>query len=181
MTSDLNSNGVGQHLAKWRLWHMCARSPHVDCFILSTGVADMEASPLKDVARAVGHVKSTRARVHLLKDLSDNRAIRIVRDLKLHVLLDLNGYTEGERPALVNNNGGLAPLQMQFYGYEGSYGNAHAFGYILTDWGSASVDYTGPLPVANGGGRERGGEGMFAEKLLLLPPSKFPSGVSFVH
>lgn len=32
------------------------------------------------------------------------------------------GYTQGELPALINVNGRLAPLQMLFYGYEGSYG-----------------------------------------------------------
>ena len=127
--------------------------------------------------------------VVVLRSLSDSRAIQAVRDLKLHVLLDLNGYTRGERPALVNAAGGLAPIQAQFFGYEGTYGSRHAFAYILTDSAAASADYAGPLPPAksrrdsargsggegagDGGG---GGGGLYAEKLLLMPPSKFPSG-----
>jgi hypothetical protein len=122
--------------------------------------------------------------VVVLRSLSDSRATQAVRDLKLNVLLDLNGYTRGERPALVNAAGGLAPIQAQFFGYEGTYGSRHAFAYILTDSAAASADYAGPLPPAksrdlargegaDGGG---GGGGLYAEKLLLMPPSKFPSG-----
>ena len=127
-------------------------------------------------------------KVVVLSPLSDSRAIQAVRDLKLNVLLDLNGYTTGERPALVNAPGGLAPIQAQFFGYEGTYGSRHAFAYILTDSAAASADYAGPLPpatsrdLAHGSGGEGagdgggGGGGLYAEKLLLMPPSKFPSG-----
>ncbi len=168
MTSDLNNNGVGAHLQKWQLWSLCSSSPSVECFVLTTGVSNLEASPLRDVAQAVG-----RDKVVVLHQTSDKRAVRTIRALKLHIVLDLNGYTEGERPALVNVNGRLAPLQMQFYGYEGTYGSGEAFSHILTDWGSACAEYSGRLP---GVGKEAGGQGMFAEKLLLLPPAKFPNG-----
>jgi protein O-GlcNAc transferase len=170
MTSDLNNNGVGAHLQKWQLWSLCSSSPSVECFVLTTGVSNLEASPLRDVVQAVG-----RDKVVVLHQLSDKRAVRTIRALKLNIVLDLNGYTEGERPALVNVNGRLAPLQMQFYGYEGTYGSSEAFSHILTDWGSACAEYSGQLPGV-GVGKEAGGQGMFAEKLLLLPPAKFPNG-----
>jgi protein O-GlcNAc transferase len=171
LSADLNSNGVGRHLEKWRLWTLCNKSPQLVCYIIASGETDdIEVAPLKQVALAAGHNKVVR-----VGKLSDARAVRVIRNLKLQLLLDLNGYTMGERPALVNAAGGLAPLQAQFYGYEGSYGSA-AFSHILTDWGSASVDFAGAVPGAGDGDAGKVQEGMFAEKLLLLPPSKFPNG-----
>jgi len=167
MTSDLNHNGVGGHLQTWQLWSLCSTSASVQCLVLSTGASNLETSPLRDVAQAVG-----RDNVVVLNQVSDKRAVRTIRALKLNIVLDLNGYTEGERPGLVNVNGRLAPLQMQFYGYEGTYGSGEAFSHILTDWGSACAEYSGHLP----GSGKAGGQGMFAEKLLLLPPAKFPNG-----
>ena len=70
--------------------------------------------------------------------------------------------------------------------YEGSYGSPEALGFVLTDWVCAPPELAGPVPALDGnrvpsrdgGGVGAGlqGEGMFAEKLLIVPPSKFPSG-----
>lgn len=85
-----------------------------------------------------------------------------------------------------------------FYGYEGTYGDAIAFDYLLTDTTTGVPELTGTLPrlvpETAEGGSEKGeigsgrsdkgavetrggaGSGMYSEKLLLLPRCKFPSG-----
>jgi len=103
---------------------------------------------------------------------NDKKDLAAIRDASLHVILDMNGYTDGERPVLINSFERPAPVSMGFYGYEGTYGNTHALGYILTDYGTAVPEFAGRVPTPE----NLENDGMYSEKLFLMPPCKFPNG-----
>lgn len=99
-------------------------------------------------------------------------------------MLDLNGFSNGERPDLVARPSShrIAPVSASFYGYEGSYGGEPPlFDHIITDVANAPPEYASPPPPegvwsSRERSKEGSGGGMLAEALLLLPGCKFPGG-----
>ncbi|EKX55141.1 hypothetical protein GUITHDRAFT_131413 [Guillardia theta CCMP2712] len=150
-------NGVGSHLASWSFWQHCKQSSRISCVLFSDKDEGEEGG-----RREVEHVQLTG---ELRRDASS------LISKRFHVLLDIFGHTEGSRPELLLSSSSLPPVRMQFYGYEGSYGDRDLFPFHLSDWATAAVDAAAPPadPTA-------ATPGMFVEKLVLLPPSKFPSG-----
>jgi hypothetical protein len=99
-------------------------------------------------------------------------------------MLDLNGFSNGERPDLVARPSShrIAPVTASFYGYEGSYGGEPPlFDHIITDISNAPPEYASTPPPegvwsSRARSEEGSGGGMLAEALLLLPGCKFPGG-----
>lgn len=108
-----------------------------------------------------------------------------VTEAGLHMILDMNGYAEGERPDLVARppSRRLAPVTAIFHGYEGTYGGGPSlFDHIISDPVIAPPENAAPPPPThvwasrNASMASPGGGGMFSETLLLLPVCKFPGG-----
>jgi predicted O-linked N-acetylglucosamine transferase (SPINDLY family) len=86
----------------------------------------------------------------------DIRIARQISDLAIDIAIDLDGYTEGGRPAILAHR--PAPLQMNFLGYPGTMGASH-IDYII---GDATV--TPPEHEAH-----------FSEKIIRLPHAYQPN------
>src|SRR5262249_16285476 len=63
-------------------------------------------------------------------DLSDEEIARLVRDLEVDIAVDLNGMTDGARPAVFARR--PAPVQVNYLGYAGTIGKPH-WDYVLAD------------------------------------------------
>lgn len=90
-------------------------------------------------------------------DLSDEEVAAQVRRDGIHVLVDLKGYTGGSRIGLLRHR--LAPIQVAWLGYPGTYG-------------MAEVDYV----IADGFTIPSGAEAGFTEKVVRLPDCYQPNG-----
>jgi predicted O-linked N-acetylglucosamine transferase (SPINDLY family) len=87
--------------------------------------------------------------------LSDGGAAQLIADSAVDIVIDLKGWTTGERAGVLAPR--PAPLQMQWLGYPGTMGAAW-IDYIIAD----------PVLVPNGSERH------FTEKVLRLPVSAMP-------
>jgi len=118
---------------------------------LSYGVDDRSAMRAR-VAASVEHFVD-------LAGLSGREAAKRVADLQLDVLIDLKGYTEGNRSEWLQYR--LAPVQINWLGYPGTLG-APWVDYLIAD---AVV-----APMEN--------QWMFSERLLHLPGCYQPNSRS---
>jgi predicted O-linked N-acetylglucosamine transferase (SPINDLY family) len=91
-----------------------------------------------------------------LSDKSDADAAAMVRQLKVHVLVDLNCQTEGWRPGICMRR--AAPVQISFLGYAGTTG-ADFVDYVIAD------ERTVPVVA----------EPFYSERIARLPDSFWPS------
>jgi predicted O-linked N-acetylglucosamine transferase (SPINDLY family) len=64
------------------------------------------------------------------RGLDDVEVARLVRDLEIEIAVDLNGNTEGARPAVFARR--PAPVQVNYLGYAGTMGTSH-WDYIVAD------------------------------------------------
>jgi protein O-GlcNAc transferase len=64
------------------------------------------------------------------RELGDLEVARLVRDLEIEIAVDLNGNTDGARPAVFARR--PAPVQVNYLGYAGTMGKSH-WDYILAD------------------------------------------------
>ena len=78
-------------------------------------------------------VKETMKNVNLFKDISnfpDLEIVRLSRELKIDIAIDLKGYTQNSRSKLFAYR--LAPIQINYLGYPGSLGSSF-IDYIIAD------------------------------------------------
>ena len=87
--------------------------------------------------------------------ISDDAVAALVRQLKVHVLVDLNCQTEGWRPAICKRR--AAPIQVNFLGHAGT-SAADFMDYVIAD--------SRTVPVA--------AEPYYSEKIARLPDSFWP-------
>ena len=90
-----------------------------------------------------------------VNDLSDFDIVKLVRDDKVDIAIDLNGYTKHNRISIFNYR--VAPIQINYLGYPGTLGSK-SFDYILAD--------KVLIPEEN--------NRFFTEKVLYLPDTSFP-------
>lgn len=94
---------------------------------------------------------------HDLRDLSDEAAAKLIAELRLHILVDLKGYTTGARQGITALR--PAPVIVSWLGYPGSLGHPRLADYLI---GDATV--TPPEHA-----------GHFSETLALMPHSYQPN------
>jgi predicted O-linked N-acetylglucosamine transferase (SPINDLY family) len=82
--------------------------------------------------------------------LSDRGAAELLRGLDIDILVDLNGHTQGARPAILSHR--PAPVQVNYMGYPGTMG-ADFIDYIIAD--------NTVLPL--------GQQAFYSEKIVQLP------------
>ena len=56
-----------------------------------------------------------------VKNFSDKDIIKLSRDYKIEIAVDLMGYTQYSRPSLFVNR--LVPIQVNYLGYPGTFGS----------------------------------------------------------
>ncbi len=144
MSSNFGSHPVGRQIVGVMERH--DRSRH-EVIGLSLGAND--DSPLHS------RIRSACDQFHDLSQLSDVGAAALVRQLKIHVLVDLNCQTQGWRPAICKSR--AAPIQVNFLGYAGT-SAAEFMDYVIAD------NHT--VPVA--------AEPVYSEKIARLPDSFWP-------
>jgi protein O-GlcNAc transferase len=91
-----------------------------------------------------------------IHELSDHAAAQRIASDGVDLLIDLNGWTTGNRAAVLARR--PAPVQIQWLGYPGTMG---------ADW----IDYVVADPVVV----PHGAEGYFSEKIIRLPHSYQPN------
>jgi predicted O-linked N-acetylglucosamine transferase (SPINDLY family) len=64
------------------------------------------------------------------RDQSDEQVAKLVRELEIDLLIDLNGFTGGARVGVYTKR--PAPIQLNYLGYPGTMGTPH-FDYIVAD------------------------------------------------
>jgi predicted O-linked N-acetylglucosamine transferase (SPINDLY family) len=94
---------------------------------------------------------------HDLRELSDEAAARLIAEQRLHILVDLKGYTTGARQGITALR--PAPVIVNWLGYPGSLGHPRLADYLI---GDATV-----TPAAHAG--------HFSETLALMPHSYQPN------
>lgn len=94
---------------------------------------------------------------HNLRELSDEAAARLIADQRLHILVDLKGYTTGARQGITALR--PAPVIVNWLGYPGSLGHPRLADYLI---GDATV--TPPAHAEH-----------FSETLALMPHSYQPN------
>lgn len=119
MSSNFGDHPVGRQIAG--IIELHDRS-QVEVIGLSLGAND--GSGLRD--RICGAFD----RFYDLSEKSDSEAAALIRQCKVHVLIDLNGQTEGWRPAILRQK--PAPVLATFLGYAGSSG-ADFIDYVIAD------------------------------------------------
>jgi predicted O-linked N-acetylglucosamine transferase (SPINDLY family) len=87
---------------------------------------------------------------------SDHEVARLIRDLGIHIAVDLKGYTEKARPGILAYR--PAPIQVSYLGYPASMG-IDFIDYILAD----------PIVLP------MGQQAHYSEKIVQLPDSYWPS------
>ena len=87
-----------------------------------------------------------------VKDMSDHDVVRLARERKLDIAIDLSGLTRGCRPGLFAAR--VAPLQINYLGYPGTNG-ANYFDYIVADQTLVPTE----------------SEAFYAEKIIRMPHS----------
>ncbi|HET7033739.1 MAG TPA: tetratricopeptide repeat protein, partial [Casimicrobiaceae bacterium] len=119
LSSDLHAHPVA-HLAA-EIFELHDRE-RFEAFLLSYGPDDGSAMRKRLVAGCDRFVD--------LAPLSDERAAQRIRDERIQILVDLKGYTAGDRPRI----GALrpAPIQVNWLGYPGSMG-ADWIDYLIAD------------------------------------------------
>lgn len=65
-----------------------------------------------------------------ISELADEKVVNLVREHQLDIAIDLNGYTEGCRPAIFRSR--IAPVQLSYLGFPGTSGASH-FDYTVAD------------------------------------------------
>lgn len=91
-----------------------------------------------------------------LSQKTDAQAVEILRSYDLDVLMDITGFTEGCRPAILKAR--VAPIQVNYYGYAGTMG-ADFIDYIVGD------RYLMPP----------GSENLYQEKIIYMPECHQPN------
>ncbi|MEP6703065.1 MAG: hypothetical protein ABJB04_08735, partial [Betaproteobacteria bacterium] len=119
LSSDLRRHPVGSVLSELLELHDRSR---VEVFAYAHGPHD--SGPERErLMRAVDHWRDVTAD-------SDEQIIRHIRADGIHLLIDLNGYTQHERKEIAASR--PAPVQISFLGYPGSCGG-DAYDFVLTD------------------------------------------------
>ncbi len=88
--------------------------------------------------------------------MTDAEVVNLVRDMQIDIAVDLKGFTNDARPDIFLDR--VAPLQVSFVGYPGT-------------WGAACMDYLIADPVIIPPGAER----FYTEKVVRLPDSYQPN------
>ncbi|WP_159078904.1 tetratricopeptide repeat protein [Orrella marina] len=65
-----------------------------------------------------------------ISGMADEKVVEMTREHQLDIAVDLNGYTEGCRPAIFGTR--VAPVQLSYLGFPGTSGAAH-FDYTVAD------------------------------------------------
>ncbi|MBD9513948.1 MULTISPECIES: tetratricopeptide repeat protein [Pseudomonadaceae] len=94
---------------------------------------------------------------HDLRELSDEAAARLIAEQRLHILVDLKGYTTGARQGITALR--PAPVIVNWLGYPGSLGHPRLADYLI---GDPTVTPAEHAP-------------RFSEKLALMPHSYQPN------
>ncbi|MFS2125241.1 tetratricopeptide repeat protein [Pseudomonas sp. Pseusp97] len=94
---------------------------------------------------------------HDLRELSDEAAARLIADQRLHILVDLKGYTTGARQGITALR--PAPVIVNWLGYPGSLGHPRLADYLIGD-----ANVTPPAHAEH-----------FSETLALMPHSYQPN------
>ncbi|MDF3933330.1 tetratricopeptide repeat protein [Pseudomonas citronellolis] len=68
---------------------------------------------------------------HNLRELSDEAAARLIAEQRLHLLVDLKGFTHGARPGICARR--PAPVIVNWLGYPGSLGHPRLADYLIGD------------------------------------------------
>jgi len=89
---------------------------------------------------------------------SDDEVIKISRELKIDIAIDLNGYTKGGRSLIFRNK--CAPIQINYLGYPGTMGDK-SYDYIIAD--------KEVIPEKN--------IKDYSEKIIFLPDCFFPNSL----
>jgi protein O-GlcNAc transferase len=118
-SSDLNSHPVGQ-LAQHLFENHDKSAFEIIGFFL-TDPADL------DITR---HIQGQFDAWHVLSEMPSEEATKFVREQKLDIAIDLNGYTKDSRTELFARR--VAPIQVNYLGYAGTLG-APFMDYILAD------------------------------------------------
>lgn len=144
MSSDFGDHPVGRQIASVIEQHDRSRVE-----VIGLGLGANDRSALRN--RICGAFD----RFHDLSEKSDAGAAALVRQCKVHVLIDLNGQTEGWRPAILRER--PAPVQVSFLGFAGS-GGADFIDYVIAD------DQVIPQDA----------EPFYSERVVRLPGSFWP-------
>ena len=95
-------------------------------------------------------IKSAFQRFHDVRNANDHQVAALLRQAEVDIAVDLMGFTEGCRPAILKQR--PAPVQVNFLGFPGTMGGEH-MDYILAD------------PVLIPADEQR----FYAEKVVYLP------------
>ncbi len=95
----------------------------------------------------------------LVNTMSDDEALAVLREMDIHIAVDLTAFTRGGRSGLFARR--IAPIQVNFLGYPGTTGSPF-MDYII---GDATVIPMDEQPA-------------FAEKIVHMPHSYLPNGRS---
>ncbi len=89
---------------------------------------------------------------------SDDEVIKISKDFKIDIAIDLNGYTKGGRFLIFKNK--CAPIQINYLGYPGTMGH-ESYDYIIADKEVIPNDHIKD----------------YSEKIIFLPNSFLPNSL----
>lgn len=148
LSTDLRDHPVGAQIVPLLEHHDRSRFEIIGIFL---GASD-ESRTHRRIVRACDQV-------HSVWDKGDEDVARLIRDLEVDVLVDLNGQTYGWRPGILKYR--AAPVQALYLGYAGTTG-ADFIDYIIAD---AVV-----APFAS--------QAHYSEKIVHLPDCFWPADPS---
>ena len=93
---------------------------------------------------------------------SDDDVIKISKDFKIDIAIDLNGYTKGGRPLIFKNK--CAPIQINYLGYPGTMGDK-SYDYLIADKEVIPNDHIED----------------YLEKIIFLPNSFLPNSLDDIN
>jgi len=143
------SSNFGDHPVGRQIVGVLEHHDRSQCEVICLSLGKNDKSELKNRI-------STACEFYDLSEKSDIEATSIIRELKVHVLIDLNCQTEGWRPGI--SKARAAPVQVNYLGFAGSSG-ADFIDYVVAD------NHTLPEEA----------EPFYSERIVRLPNCFWPN------
>ena len=160
VSADFGSKHPMMHLLD-RVITQLRNHKHVNLFLFSLTKNNHKVGGVlsqEHLANLIGYKSDQRAtsRFVYLHGLSDFDAAKVILENKIHILVDMNGYTMGGRPEIF----AFRPCEVQigFLGWPSTIGSSHILDYTLTDPRGTAVEHV---------------HRHYHEKVLLVEPSLF--------
>ena len=148
VSADFHVHPVARHLVGLIETHDPARFETIGVCLTGEAASDLRT-----------RLKGAFDKFVLVDGMSNDEAAAMLREMDIHIAVDLTVFTRGGRPGIFERR--IAPIQVNYLGYPGTTGSA-SMDYII---GDATI-----IPMEE--------QPAYAEKIVHLPHSYLPNGRS---